>query len=92
MNPGVRYAFVTGLTEDFLGYIVPRYNFLLDPVKPYLNEPAGDHCEETHSIGPGSQRFLYAPMESIVRWRPSPSQKFTVDRKITLQTGAPPPP
>ena len=72
MNPGVRYAFVTGLAEDFLGYIVPTYNFLLDPVTPYLNEPAGDHYEETNSIGPGSQRFLYAPMESIVRWRPSP--------------------
>jgi hypothetical protein len=72
MNPGVRYAFVSGLTEDFLGYIVPTYNYLLDPVTPYLNEPAGDHYEETNSIGPGAQRYLYAPMESIVRWRPSP--------------------
>ena len=51
---------------------MPRYNFLLDPVTPSLNKPAGDHCEETNSIGPGSQRFLYAPMECIVRWRPSP--------------------
>jgi hypothetical protein len=72
MNPGVRYAFVSGLTEDFLGYIVPTYNFLLDPVTPYLNEPAGDHYEETNSIGPGVQRYLYAPMEAIVRWRPQP--------------------
>jgi len=72
MNPGVRYALVSGLTEDFLGYIVPTYNFLLDPVTPYLNEPAGDHYEETNSIGPGSQRYLYGPMEAVVRWRPQP--------------------
>jgi hypothetical protein len=72
MNPGVRYAFVSGLTEDFLGYIVPTYNYLLDPITPYLNEPAGDHYEETNSIGPGAQRYLYAPMEAVVRWRPTP--------------------
>ncbi len=72
MNPGVRYAFVSGLSEDFLGYIVPSYNYVLDPVTPYLNEPPGDHYEETNSIGPGAQRYLYMPMESVVRWRPSP--------------------
>jgi hypothetical protein len=72
LNPGVRYAFVSGLTEDFLGYIVPTYNFAVDPVTPYLTEAAGDHYEETNSIGSGGQRYLYAPMESIVRWRPSP--------------------
>lgn len=69
-NPGVRYAFVSGLTEDFLGYIVPSYNYVLDPTSPYLEEAPGDHYEETNSIGPGAQRYLFAPMEALARWRP----------------------
>ncbi len=68
-NPGVRWGFVSGLTEDFLGYIVPSYNFLLDPVAPYLHEPTGDHYEETNSVGPGAERFLQYPMMALARWR-----------------------
>lgn len=70
MNPGVRYAFVGGLGEDFLGYIVPSYNYVLHPALPYLAEAAGDHYEETNSIGPGCEQYLHRPMMELARWRP----------------------
>ena len=70
MNPGVRYAFVGGLGEDFLGYIVPSYNYVLHPALPYLAEASGDHYEETNSIGPGCEQYLHRPMMELARWRP----------------------
>ncbi|MEZ4394700.1 MAG: hypothetical protein R3A48_26805 [Polyangiales bacterium] len=69
-NPGVRWAFVSGLTEDFLGYIMPRINFVLNPVLPYIAEARGDHYEETNSIGPDAEDHLFRPMVSLVTWRP----------------------
>ncbi len=69
-NPGVRYAFVAGLTEDFLGYIVPAYNYVLNETLPYILEADGDHYEETNSIGPEVERFLQHPMMELSRWRP----------------------
>jgi hypothetical protein len=69
MNPGVRYAFVGGLTEDFLGYIVPSLNYVLHSGLPYLAEAPGDHYEETNSIGPGCEQYLHRPMMELTRWR-----------------------
>lgn len=72
-NPGVRYAFVSGLTEDFLGYIVARINYVLNPALPYLLEADGDHYEETNSLGPDVERFLHGPMVALARGtRPMP--------------------
>lgn len=69
-NPGVRWAFVSGLTEDFLGYIMPRLNFVVHPVLPYIVEANGDHYEETNSIGPDAEDHLHRAMMSLARWRP----------------------
>lgn len=69
-NPDVRYAFVGGLTEDFLGYIVPAYNYVLNPIVPYLAEAEGEHYEETNSVGPEVERYLNGPMRELARWRP----------------------
>ena len=33
---------VFGLTFDFLGYILPRFNFVLDEQKPYFEDAPGD--------------------------------------------------
>lgn len=68
-NPEVRYAFVSGLAQDFLGYIVADWNFALHPTSPYLSRAAGHHYEETNSIGPDSQEHLFGPMVSLARWR-----------------------
>lgn len=69
MNPGVRYPIVAGLTEDFLGYIVPSYNYVLSTAVPYIVEAPGDHYEETNSIGPEVERYLQHPMLELARWR-----------------------
>jgi hypothetical protein len=66
-NPGVRYAFVSGLTEDFLGYIIADWNYVLHPTSPYTRQAAGDHYEETNSIGPDSQEHLHGPMMDLAR-------------------------
>src|SRR2546421_8712497 len=51
-NDGVRYPVLAGLAEDYIGYIVPKYNYVLNPDNPYLTEADGDHYEETYSLGP----------------------------------------
>jgi hypothetical protein len=55
-----------GLTLDFLGYIVPRYNFVLDAVNPYLDEAMGDHYEETNSVGPLAEPEIVGTMRQLV--------------------------
>ncbi|MCC6559435.1 MAG: hypothetical protein IT372_41475 [Polyangiaceae bacterium] len=61
-NPGVKYAFVSGLAEDFLGYIIPAFNYVLHPAAPYFAEAAGDHYEETNSAGPAVEEQVQHPM------------------------------
>lgn len=63
-DPKLRMTF--GLTHDFVGYIVPRYNFVLDEKKPYLEEAAGDHYEETNSVGPLADPQIVGTMRQLV--------------------------
>lgn len=63
-NPKLRMTF--GLSHDFVGYIVPRYNFLLDDKRPYFNEPPGDHYEETNSVGPLAEPQVVGTMRQLV--------------------------
>jgi len=69
-NAGVQYAFVSGLSEDFLGYIVAKFNFVVALQGAYIAEAEGDHYEETNSIGPGAEQFLQGAMMQLARWRP----------------------
>jgi hypothetical protein len=62
----VEHRMVFGLTLDFLGYIVPRYNFVLDADSPYLARAPGDHYEETNSIGPRAEPELVGTMRQLV--------------------------
>lgn len=54
-----------GLTGDFVGYIVPRYNFVLDAMNPYLDEAMGDHYEETNSLGPLAEPEIVGTMRQL---------------------------
>jgi hypothetical protein len=67
MNPGVKYAFVAGLAEDFLGYIVPSFNYVLDLQAPYFVEAEGDHYEETNSVGPLCEEQIQHPMLTLAQ-------------------------
>ncbi len=61
------HRMVFGLTLDMLGYIIPRFNFYLDPDAPYLVEPPGDqHYEETHSISPRADAEIVGTMRQLV--------------------------
>ena len=55
-----------GLTEDFIGYIVPRYNWVLDEKNPYLSEAKGDHYEETNSVGPLAEPQVVGTMRQLI--------------------------
>jgi hypothetical protein len=68
-NPGVRYPVLAGLAEDYVGYIVPAYNYVLDPSNPYLTEAAGEHYEETYSLGPDIEAQAVHPILDLVSWR-----------------------
>lgn len=59
--------FLLGLTQDELGYIIPRWNFELDAVSPYLEEAKGDHYEETMSLGPETADLLLRAYDELLR-------------------------
>ena len=66
MDGAYAHRMVFGLSIDFLGYIVPRYNFVLDTTAPYLQDAPGDHYEETNSIGPRAEPELVGTARQLV--------------------------
>ena len=48
----LRTPWILGLGNDELGYIIPEYDFQVDGLLPYFEQPPGDHYEETNSVGP----------------------------------------
>ncbi len=42
---------IAGLGNDFLGYIIPEYDFKLSEDYPYFTSAPGEHYEETRSVG-----------------------------------------
>jgi hypothetical protein len=69
-NPGVRYPVLAGLAQDYVGYIVPAYNYVLNPTSPYIEEADGDHYEETYSLGPDVERHVVHPLLALAGFRP----------------------
>lgn len=60
------HRMVFGLTMDFLGYILPRYNFVLHETKPYFDDAPGDHYEETNSLGPRAEAEIVGTLRQLV--------------------------
>jgi hypothetical protein len=60
------HRMIWGLTGDFVGYIMPRYTFLLDPMSPYLKDAPGDHYEETNSLGPLAEPQIVGTMRQLL--------------------------
>ncbi len=59
------HRMVWGLTLDFLGYVIPRYNFVLHEVAPYIGEAEGDHYEETTSIGSRAEPEIVGSLRQL---------------------------
>jgi hypothetical protein len=68
-HPGVKYPIVAGLAEDYIGYIIPAYNFVLDTNAPYINEAPGDHYEETYALGPLVEQQAIHPILQLLQYR-----------------------
>ena len=69
-KPGVRYPVVAGLAEDYIGYIVPAYNYVLDSSDPYITQAAGDHYEEEYSLSPLVEEHAIHPVLQLLQWQP----------------------
>lgn len=63
---GVKYAAGLGLGNDWAGYIIPKYDFKLDANNPWWEQAAGDHYEETNSIGPDAEAQLIDPLKMLI--------------------------
>jgi len=59
-----------GLGNDQLGYIVPAYDFALDPLLPYLEQAPGDHYEEVVSLGERVEVTVVGTARRLLEWRP----------------------
>jgi len=69
-HPGVRYPICVGLAENYVGYIVPAYNYVLDPSDPYIVEAEGDHYEEVYSLSPLVEQHAVHPILELLKFRP----------------------
>ncbi len=68
-HDGVRYPVLAGCAEDYIGYIVPSYNYELDPENPYITEAEGDHYEEVYSLGPDVEQHAIHPILQLLMHR-----------------------
>jgi hypothetical protein len=59
---------VFGLTNDFLGYFIPTFDYLLASPGAYFDEAPGEHYEETNSLGPDAWPNLKAELEALLAW------------------------
>ncbi len=50
---GAKHGWVVGLANDELGYIIPGYDFEVNPNRSMSPGPQGTHYEETNSVGRG---------------------------------------
>ena len=67
-SDGAEQVLVFGLAQDFLGYLVPEFDYELHPVSPYLEEAPGEHYEETNSVGLHGWPTIRAEMEALIAW------------------------
>jgi hypothetical protein len=68
-KPGVKYPVVAGLAEDYIGYIVPAYNYVLNADNPYITEADGDHYEEVYSLGPLVEQHAIHPILQLLQYK-----------------------
>lgn len=67
---GAQYNWIIGLGNDEVGYIMPAYNYKLHESTPYLQEPDGDHYEETNSLGPQTTPLIEEAVIELLEWSP----------------------
>ncbi len=63
------HAWIIGLGNDELGYMIPPYDFELDDLSPYIGEAPGDHYEETNSLGPETVPIVEEAAARLLTWQ-----------------------
>jgi hypothetical protein len=63
------HVWLVGLGNDFLGYLIPSYDYILAEDTPYATNPPG-HYEETVSVGPDGWPTIQWHTEQLLTWRP----------------------
>lgn len=66
-DPLAKFQWTLGLANDEMGYLVPAWNFELDPSDPYYEEALGDHYEETNSVGPKVESEVIDPLRDMLK-------------------------
>lgn len=65
---GGEHAWIVGLGNDQLGYIIPPYDFELDEVSPWFDEAEGDHYEETNSLSGDAAPLIEENLDLLIGW------------------------
>jgi hypothetical protein len=65
-----QYNWIIGLGNDEIGYLIPSYDYKLHELNPYLDEPEGDHYEETNSVGPSATPRILDMATQLIEWTP----------------------
>jgi len=63
-------VWLLGLTDDFLGYFIPEFDYELNSALPFLAEAPGQHYEETNSIGPEGWPRVWAKLNELIAYEP----------------------
>lgn len=64
------YVWLLGLTNDFLGYFVPPFDYELHESAPYIVEARGDHYEETNSLGEHAWPRIGRKLTELILYSP----------------------
>lgn len=64
------YVGIVSLGNDQIGYLVPEFDYVLDARNPYIDEAAGEHYEETNSVGIDGWPRIRDQMEQLLLWTP----------------------
>jgi hypothetical protein len=67
---GFDYVSLISLGNDQLGYILPDFDYVLDPDEPYIDEAEGEHYEETVSVGIDGWQRLHAQLRLLLEYEP----------------------
>jgi hypothetical protein len=65
---GADGAWVIGLGNDEVGYLIPEYDFVVADAGAYVFEAEGDHYEETNSLGPKTAGLLERALLDLIAW------------------------
>ncbi len=67
-RPDAEYVMLFGLSNDYLGYFVPAFDFVLDRTSPYIDEAPGDHYEETRAVGTDGWPTIESNLRALLAW------------------------